>query len=266
MSRCKRIMALLLSVLTLVLLCACGGRNAPVTFRVVAELDSEEFRVAFRKDDPLCDIVTAAMRELAADGQISRLSSQYLGADYSTLKGVPEALRILDTSVSVNRTLRIGIQEGVAPLSSSRGDGSFYGLIPDLCKLVGEKLGVNFEYMVINSDNVAAELGSGNIDCAWMAASFAGSEETCSLSPGWLRNSHELVVLTSSGLRRKNSLRGKVIGITDVTSLEALKTSGLADKAAAIWTYGDLISCYNALVSGDCDALVIDSIVAGYYM
>ena len=237
MTLSKRIGALFLSIVLLFLLCACGG-SRPVTFKVIAELNQEEFRVAFRKDDPLCDIVTAAMRELAADGQLSRLSGQYLGADYTCMPALPEALRILEAEVVPGRKLRVGVQEGVAPLSSSRDDGTFYGLIPDLAELVAQKLGWTFEYMVINSDNVAAELGSGNIDCAWMAASFAGSEDTCSLSPGWLRNSHELVVREGSGLNRKNSLKGKILGVTDAT----------------------------ALAAGDCDALVIDSIVKGYYM
>ena len=69
MTLSKRIGALFLSIVLLFLLCACGG-SRPVTFKVIAELNQEEFRVAFRKDDPLCDIVTAAMRELAADGQL----------------------------------------------------------------------------------------------------------------------------------------------------------------------------------------------------
>ncbi|MBQ3277164.1 MAG: transporter substrate-binding domain-containing protein [Oscillospiraceae bacterium] len=266
MSRSKRIAVLFLCLILLFSLCACGGSRRPVTFKVIAELDQEEFRVAFRKDDPLCDIVTAAMKELAAEGQLSRLSGQYLGADYTCMPALPEALRILDTEITPGRMLRVGVQEGVAPLSSSRDDGTFYGLIPDLAELIAQKLGWTFEYMVINSDNVAAELGSGNIDCAWMAASFAESESTCSLSPGWLRNSHELVVRSNSGINRKKALKGKAVGITDVTSLNALKASGLEEKLAAVWHYDDLISCFNALASGDCDALVIDSIVSGYYM
>lgn len=124
------------------------------------------------------------------------------------------------------------MQDGIAPISSSRDDGSFGGLIPDLAQLVAEKLGWTFEYMVINSDNVAAELGSGNIDCAWMAASFSGSSSSVSLSPGWLRNTHELVVRSDSRYTRKNSLKGKVIGITDATALAALKKAEWTRKSA----------------------------------
>ena len=58
----------------------------------------------------------------------------------------------------------------------------------------------------------------------------------------------------------------QILGVTDATALAALKESGLEDKAGAVWLYTDLISCFNALAAGDCDALVIDSIVEGYYM
>ena len=42
--------------------------------------------------------------------------------------------------------------------------------------------------------------------------------------------------------------------------------ASLEEKAGAIWPYTDLISCFNARASGDCDALVIDSVVSGYYL
>ena len=265
MSRTYRLTALLLCLILCLSLCGCN-RSANVTFKIIGELDQEEFCVAFRKDDPLCEIVTAAMEELSAEGHISQLSAQYLGADYCSMPAVEGALLAVQADHAAGRKLRIGVQDGVAPLSSSRADGSFTGLIPDMCQLVAEKLGWTFEYMVINSDSVAAELGSGNIDCAWMAASFAESTKSCSLSPGWLRNSHQLVVRSDSGINRKNAIKGKIVGLTDPTSMTALKSAGLADKIASVWYYDDLTDCFAALAAGDCDAVVVDSIVAGYYI
>ena len=205
MKKLRRFLAFVLcAALCFLLLTGCGSRDT-IRFKMIAELNQEEFCVAFRKGDPLCDIFTAALKELSADGQISRLSAQYLGTDYTCMEALPGALQLLETQPEPGRKLRIGVQDGIAPISSSRDDGSFGGLIPDLAQLVAEKLGWTFEYMVINSDNVAAELGSGNIDCAWMAASFSGSSSSVSLSPGWLRNTHELVVRSDSRYTRKNS-------------------------------------------------------------
>ena len=266
MTNTKRSAVFLLAlILLLTAFSGCGSKDG-VYFRVIGELNQEEFRVAFRKDDPLCEIITAAMKELAAEGHLSRLSTQYLGMDYSCMPAEEYALQSVTAEITSGRKLRIGVQDGVAPLSSSRTDGSFTGLIPDLCQLVSEKLGWTFEYMVINSESVAAELGSGNIDCAWMAASFSESEKTCSLSPGWLRNSHQLVVRSDGGIKRKNGLKGKVVGMTDATSFSALKAAELDDKVATVWYYEDLTACFAALAAGDCDAVVVDSIVAGYYI
>ena len=250
----RTIPAMILILALITTLFGCGRNNGPrpITFTVIGELNQEEFRVAFRKDDPLCEIVTAAMEEL------NHLLEEVLQRD--------GALLSVSADTVPGRKLRIGVQDGVAPLSSSRADGSFSGLIPDMAELVAEKLGWTFEYMVINSESVAAELGSGNIDCAWMAASFAGSEDSCSLSPGWLRNSHQLVVRSESGIRRKNNLKGKVLGITDATALAALKEDGLFEKITSVWYYDDLNACFNALAAGDCDAVVIDSIVSAYYV
>lgn len=270
MSKLRRVLALTLAlILCMSMLTACGsGKKKKSGFRVLGELNQEEFHVAFRADDPLCDIVTAAMQELAAEGQLSRLCSQYLGVDHSCLEGKEFALTELRATMDIpeGRFLRIGVQDGVAPLSSSRDDGSFAGLIPDLAKLVAEKLGWSFEYMVINSENVAAELGSGNIDFAWMAASLSGNSGKYSLSPGWLKNTHELVVRNGSNISSKKSLKGKILGVTDSTSVDALKEDELSDKIGAVWYYDSLTDCFNALASGDCDALVIDSIVSRYYL
>ena len=98
-----------------------------------------------------------------------------------------------------------------------------------------------------------------------MAASFSSSQKTCSLSPGWLRNSHQLIVRSDSGIKRKTGLKDKVVGITDATSYAALKESELDQKIATVWYYDDLTDCFGALASGDCDAVVVDSIVSGYY-
>lgn len=159
------------------------------------------------------------------------------------------------------------MQDGIAPISSSRDDGSFGGLIPDLAQLVAEKLGWTFEYMVINSDNVArrARQRQYRLRVGWRHP-FPAAQSSVSLSPGWLRNTHELVVRSDSRYTRKNSLKGKVIGITDATALAALKESGMDAKVGSVWYYDDLSACFAALAAGDCDAVVIDGIVSGYYM
>ncbi len=125
MKKLRRFLAFVLcAALCFLLLTGCGSRDT-IRFKMIAELNQEEFCVAFRKGDPLCDIFTAALKELSADGQISRLSAQYLGTDYTCMEALPGALQLLETQPEPGRKLRIGVQDGIAPISSSRDDGSF---------------------------------------------------------------------------------------------------------------------------------------------
>lgn len=266
MKRSRTLLAVcLISALCLAALSGCSSKRDS-GYRVIAELNSEEFCIAFRRDDPLCQVVTAALQEIAAEGQLARLSTQYLGADYSCLEGVPGALKTLEVDIPQDRVFLIGIQDGTAPLSSSRDDGTYTGLIPDLVQLVAEKLGWEYKFMPISSSNVDVELGSGNVDCAWLGASLDSGSESYSLTPGWLKNSMSWWCATAAGYTRMNSLKGKILGITDDTAMAALEESGLYEKAGAVWYYDDLQLCFAALAAGDCDGIVIDSIVAGYYI
>ena len=68
MKKRKTATALLLVLALCLALCGCGGRRA-ISYKVIAELNKEEFCIAFRNDDPLCEIITAALREVEGIGE-----------------------------------------------------------------------------------------------------------------------------------------------------------------------------------------------------
>lgn len=255
-----------LLILALLLgLAGCGGTRS-AGYEVIARLDSEEFTVAFRSGDPICDIVSAALEEMAAEGLLSRLSMQYLGADYSTLEGSGSAMELLEVEIPAEKRLLVGVTAGAAPLCSrEESTGRFVGLIPDMISSLAEKTGWEIVYMEINSDNVAVELASGNVDCAWLPASYSSSADY-SLSPGWMENSHLLVVRKGSGLNKIRDLKNHNVGITDSTGRAALKNNTKIFDSLTLWEYGDIKSCFTALASGICDAVVVDSIVSAHYL
>ncbi len=246
-------------------LAGCGGTRS-TGYEVIARLDSEQFSVAFRYGDSICTIVTAAMEVLAADGLFSRLSSQYLGADYSCLEGNASALSTLTVPIPAGKKLLVGVEGGDAPLCWLDDSGSYTGLIPDLITAVADKLGWEIQYVGIGSEDVAVELASGNVDCAWLPASYSADSTDYSLSPGWMENSHLLVVRKGSGLNRVRSLRGHNIGVTDSTALLALQNNTKIYDTVTVWRYDDIRSSFTALAAGDCDAVVIDSIISSSYL
>ena len=261
----SRFFALLLLSVIILSLMSCGSKAEVRGYEVLAKLDDEQFSVAFRSGDPLRDLVSAALEEIAAEGLLSRLSSQYLGADYSCLPGTPAALETLGMEMPEGRQLRVGVQDGAAPLCWKDDSGNFTGMIPDLVNEVARKLGCEIIYCEVKPEDIGVELGSGNADCAWLPAAFAESEDY-SLSPAWMQNSHLLIVRQGSGITRIKDLKNHNIGITDSTSDNALKNNSKIYDSVTIWTYADIRSCFTALSTGDCDAVIIDNIVSINYL
>jgi len=119
----RAVCSLLILILCLSFL-GCGGTRT-AGYEVIARLDSEQFAVAFRSGDVTCDIVSAALEEMAAEGLLSRLSLQYLGADYSCLAGRMGALSSLPMEIPGDKKLLVGVQDGAAPLSWRDDSGNF---------------------------------------------------------------------------------------------------------------------------------------------
>lgn len=259
-----RILCILLVLALCLGLTACGGTRS-AGYEIIARLDSEEFTIAFRSGDPTCDIVSAAVEEMAAEGLLTRLSVQYLGADYTCLEGNDNALDELGMEIPADKRLLVGVTDGAAPLCSrEESTGNFVGLIPDMVKSLAEKTGWEIVYMPISSDKVDVELASGNVDCAWLPAAYSSSADY-SLSPGWMENSHLLVVRKGSGLNKIRDLKNHNVGITDTTAEKALKDNSKIFDTLTLWDYGNIKSCFTALAAGECDAIVIDSIVSAHY-
>ena len=259
-----RLFSLFLLLALLLTLCACGGKRSE-GYDVLERLGTEQFSVVFRRDDPLGEFVSAAMREVAADGTLTRLSGQYLGKDYSCLEGQDSALARLGTELPAGRVLMVGVVGGAAPLCWRDDSGSFTGLIPDFVRAVADKLGWEIAYHEILVEDVLIELNSGNVDCAWVPAAFAESS-SYSLSPAWMENSHLLIVRHGSGINKVKDLRKHNVGMPDKTAVDAFKNNTKIYDSVTIWTYSDIRSCFSALAAGDCDGIVIDDIVSAHYL
>ena len=112
----KRFLSALLCMVMILSLCACGGNRKLSGYEIVAKLNDEQFTVAFRFGDPLCEIVSAALKEMASEGLVSRLSSQYLGADYSCVEPFAGALSELPSKEVLLARVVGSLQAPVAKL------------------------------------------------------------------------------------------------------------------------------------------------------
>jgi len=251
----------LLTLLSLLPLTACGGTRS--NYKVLDVLAEERWNIAFRQGDSIRDIVSAALSELAASGELARLSSEYLGDDYSCLKGEAGALETLAGQMEIpeDRVLLIGVEANSPPLSLFSGY-MFSGLIPTLAEKVCGMIGWEYRLTPILAGNAEVELASGNVDCVWVCEAFSEGN-AIAVTPGYLENEEWLVVHRDSGILGKRGLRDTELAVTNEASAsKILKAAELDETFHAIWTYGSLKECFTALDESVCAALLADSLTA----
>ena len=83
-----------------------------------------------------------------------------------------------------------------APMNYYNGD-EFVGFDTELTKAVGEKLGVEIEFVEINWDSKEIELNSKNIDCIWNGMCITPErKENMSMTNAYLYNTQAIVAKT----------------------------------------------------------------------
>ena len=112
------------------------------------------------------------------------------------------------------------------------------------------------------------ELSSGNIDCIWNGFSMQGREDKYSWVGPYMANEQVFVVKDNSGIETLADLSGKAVEVQkDSSGLDALKeeeNKKLKESFSSLTEVADYNTALMDLQSGACDAVCMDSVVAGY--
>lgn len=178
-----------------------------------------------------------------------------------------------DTAAAAEGTVKtpsgkftVGFDQEFPPMGFVGDDGQFTGFDLDLAKEVASRLGLEFVPQPINWDAKDMELDSGNIDCIWNGFTMQGREDAYTWVGPYMANNQVFVVTADSDIASKADLAGKAVEVQkDSSGLAALQ-----DDAELSASFGSMteVADYNTalmdLESGACDAVCMDSIVAGY--
>lgn len=140
------------------------------------ELTTEEYGVGCRKGSDLADFINNVFAETYADGTMLETAEQY-GVQESLVEQEPvedeteaeteTAAEDSDVAYIVDKgTLIVGITE-FAPMDYKDDNGEWIGFDADMARIVGEKLGVDVEFVEIDWDNKLMEIDAKNIDVVW---------------------------------------------------------------------------------------------------
>ncbi|MDR2530243.1 MAG: transporter substrate-binding domain-containing protein [Oscillospiraceae bacterium] len=247
--------------------------SASVAWFVLPEaLATEEYAIGFRKEDEaLTRLVNETLVELKNDGTLAKISTDWFGKDITTIpaeKPVYEA-PTAEADDSASRTVLIlGLDASFPPMGYD-DNGTIVGFDIDVAKALCAKLGWELKLQAIDWNAKELELNSGNIDCIWNGMTKTDERDaSMSLSVPYMNNEQIIVTREDSGIKTLADLAGKkLIMQTGSSAVDALESK--PDFKATLGstnTIDDNMTAFMDVEQGASDAILIDSIVANWYI
>lgn len=277
MKKSMKLLSLLLALVMVLGLAACNSSQNPGASPTPAEgssrylildnvLAEEEYGIGFRKNDELCTFVDAALKVLKADGKLAEISNQWFGEDITTIEADAKALDELSPEP---REFILGLDDSFPPMGYRDSENNIVGFDIDVATAVCEKLGWTLTLKPIDWNAKEMELESGNVDCLWNGMTLTDErKETFSCSAPYMKNKQIIVVMADSGIKTMDDLKGKKLVLQTGSSAEEALDANADFKASlgAVNTMDTNLNCFMDLEQGSSDAVLVDSIVADWYI
>lgn len=274
----KRVLAAAVAAMMAALLLAgCSGGKKDVEYVVLDEsLSDEQYAIGFRKaDQALRDEVQKILCEMKKDGKLAEITKKWFGKDTSIVpESTPDSTATDDSlqKVKDKKIFVLGLDDSFPPMGYRDVDsGDIIGYDIDLAKEVCARMGVELKLQPIDWDYKEAELNEGTIDCIWngMSIDDERKEKMC-LSEPYMENRQVVVTLKSSGIEKVSDLKDKVVvlqkGSTAAGALDGREDVKSVIKDGAAVEVPDNVQAMYELRQGTSDAVVMDEIVARYYI
>ena len=167
--------------------------------------------------------------------------------------------------------LVIGLDDTFVPMGFKDESGELVGFDVELAKAVGEKLNKKIKFQAIDWSMKETELNGGNIDLIWNGYSINDErKEKVEFSKPYLDNTQIIVTLADSPINTKDDLAGKKVGAQNQsTAVDAVEADGdiiSTFDGGSLVTFEDNNQALMDLEAGRLDAIVVDEILARYYI
>lgn len=185
-----------------------------------------------------------------------------------TLSGCNSSTDTAATTDNSDDVFIIGVDDQFPPLGYRDADGNIVGFDIDLAKEAAERLGMELEVQQIDWSAKELELSQGNIDAIWNGLTITPERaEQMLFTDPYLENDQVVVVANGSDIKSISDLAGKTVGLQKSSSAEeALEADPIADEVAEVVSYDENVSALQDLALGRTDAVVVDSVVANWYI
>ena len=236
-----------------------------------------------KKWSKLSKILTLGVTVLMAASIFAGCGDEKKSADSGKSSNVAEDV----AAIKKRGVLRVGVKNVTKGFGyQDPATGKFSGLEVDLGEALAKKLGVDVEYTPVTAATRTALLDSGDIDM--VAATFTITPErknSWDFTIPYYTDHVGVLVEKASGLKTLADLKGKVVGVSSVsTSAKALVKAMIDAKIidgegfdpktfdASTWTkgvsfkqYADYPAISTALTSGEVAAFCVDKSILAIY-
>lgn len=178
------------------------------------------------------------------------------------------ALSGCSSSGSKDGKLVIGIDDKFAPMGFRDENNEIVGFDIDYAKAAVEKMGKEATFQPIDWSAKESELNSGRIDMIWNGYTITDErKEKVLFTKPYLENSQVVIVLADSSISKLADLAGKEVGLQSLSSAaDALDSNPIKAEIANVSEFADNVLALTDLKTKRLDAVVIDEVVARYYM
>ena len=166
------------------------------------------------------------------------------------------------------QSIVIGIDDKFAPLGFRDESNEIVGFDIDLARAAAEHMDVDVTFQPIDWKTKETELNSGRIDLIWNGYTITDErKEKVLFTKPYLENSQVVITLKDSEIKTLSDLAGKEVGIQSLSSaLDALNANPIKDEVKKVTEFSDNVLALSDLKTKRVDAVVIDEVVAEYYM
>lgn len=275
----KRLALVLTAALLLLALCLTSCAKKDAGYVVLSEpLAEEQFAIGFRKEDKaLCQAVEKALVEMKEDGTLAKIDEKWFGKEVSIVDASLVTADAADdslTKLQERGKFVLGLDDSFPPMGYRDENNEIVGYDIDVATEVCKRLGVELVLQPISWTAKEKEINSGNIDCIWNGFSInpERQEQLC-LSMPYLKNRQVIVTtqeLYDKGLKSAEDLAGKTLvlqgGSTAVDALAEFPDLAASLKGGAAVEVDTYVLAMFDLSSGGADAVLMDEVVANYYI
>ena len=160
----------------------------------------------------------------------------------------------------------LGFDDSFPPMGFKE-NSEYVGFDIDLAREVTKRMGVELVLQPIIWDVKEQELNTGKIDCIWNGFTMTPArEEALAFTKPYMNNKQVVIVPAVSPINSLADLNGKSLALQrDSSAFEALnKHPEVKDSLKELLQFEDNVMAMTDLNTGNCDAVLMDIIVANY--